>query len=108
MNRGDLIYLKRPKRLLRAQFVDSYLVPPAVRVKFRGHEKIVAKSEVVTPEERQDAWDSARREFMRKKYNWLVLKWEPGMTAIRWREKYGWNCGEKQIIRMLLRMEIIK
>ena len=69
MNRGDLVYLKRHKRLLRAQFVDSYLVPPAVRVMFRGQEKIVAKSEIVTPEERQDSWEYARREFMRKKYN---------------------------------------
>jgi hypothetical protein len=107
MNRGDLVFIKRPKRMLRAQFVDSYIVPPAVRVKLRGREMIVTTAEVVTREEREAAREAARREFMRNKYNWLVLEWEPGMDRTKWQEKYGWNIGEWQIIKMLLRMEII-
>jgi len=107
MNRGDLVFIKRPKRMLRAQFVDSYIVPPAVRVKLRGYEMIVAAAEVVTQEERDAAREAARRDSARERYGWIIKRWEPGMTPIRWIDKHGWNCGERQIIAMLLRMEII-
>ena len=118
MKRGDVIFLRRPKRLLQCKALEVYEHYPAVKILRNGHEIVVARSEVISESEgneiratksaAKDAEKKAEKaEYLRRKHARLVSQWEPGMTSVRWNDKYGWNIGEWQIIRALKRAEII-
>jgi hypothetical protein len=115
MKRGDQIYWRRRIRPLPALLVELYDKPWAARIKYRGQKLIVNRAEIISAdtvmanlEAKKKEKELRRLEFIRRKYHWLIVKWEPGMDRLKWREKYGWGCGQKQIIDMLLRLEIIK
>lgn len=83
VNRGDNIYLRRPKRLIKATLVALYDYP-AARVKVRGEEKIVGVDEVVPLEE----YDTTRRTLevsnARRHYSVAIKRWKTGFTRHQW------------------------
>jgi hypothetical protein len=115
MKRGDIVYLKRPKRLIKAVLLATYDYP-AARVRVRGEEKIVGADEVITTEgferiQEQKTFAANRllRERVANESRTKVLtdKWRPGMTSIQWRDANGWNIGEWSTVRRLKRLGII-
>ena len=109
MKRGDTIYLRRPKRLIKATLVALYDNYPAARVMVRGEEKIVARAEVLSA----DKADASKLELAQANASRLYAKaisaWKPGMSRNEW-ESINFHSAlgcSWHIIRRLKRLGII-
>ena len=87
MNRGDLIFLKRPKRLLAARCFEDYHPYPAVRVRFERQDrpwtdKVVSRAEVITAQEREKMRFGKEQETARPVLAPLISAWAEGNHSL--------------------------
>jgi hypothetical protein len=106
MKRGDVVYVIRPKRWLKAKLIATYDFP-AVRVKMRGEERIVGRNEVADTDAYEDRREQKRRGDATTKHRRVVEHWTSGMTWYQWTASGHYRTGDLMVIRMLKRLELI-
>lgn len=107
MKRGDIVFVKRPKRFLKATLVATYDFP-AARIMFHGEEMIVGRNEVVSQEERDRIILKRERDKIDSQYDHILNLWQSHMTWEQWKEKRGYgSVAEFQQIKKLKRLGVI-
>lgn len=95
MKRGEVVFLKRPKRILRCVCVEEYSHYPAVRIKLRENEIIVGREEVMLSDQVRESKREKLREEARQEYRNLLKAWTKTMTWRKWLDNSGacwvWN-----------------
>lgn len=83
MTRGDTVYIVRNKRMLKATLLDEYKAPPAVRLRFRGHEGIYRRDEICESEQYHRIHREKFIALMNERYELLIRFYNKGYRGWR-------------------------
>jgi len=95
MKPGDTVFLRRPKRMMRATVVNTEWRALRVKMAGRVHVRIVGCDEVLTIEAREAERLQMEQEAAELKYADIIAKYDVDMTWNQWMDKTGngpaWN-----------------